>query len=187
MRKIKVIKNNSGFALGLYDWLKWIMVSIVVASVFLMCFKIVRVDGVSMNSTLENNDYVILTDIFYTPKTGDIVVANNLENYDKPIIKRVIATEGQTLKLDYENRRVIVDEVILNEPYINENITFGNPVVNYDIPEVIPEGKVFVMGDNRSHSMDSRDERIGLIDKDKILGKAQVIALPIDRFGYLYE
>lgn len=187
MRKNKVIKNSSSLAVNLYDWIKWIVVTLVVSSIFLMCFKVVRVDGVSMNSTLENNDYVVLTDLFYTPKTGDIVVAANLENYDKPIIKRVIATEGQSIKLDYENQRIIVDGVVLNEPYINENITFGSPVVNYDIPNIIPEGKVFVMGDNRSHSMDSRDERIGLIDKDKILGKAQIIALPIDRAGYLCE
>lgn len=186
--KEKVELNRSKGAGALYDWIKTILITFAIfAFIFLFVFRIVRVDGPSMNSTLENGDMVILTDIFYTPRDGDIVVVSHAAEHEKPIIKRVIATEGQTLKLDYENNRVIVNGVILDEDYINNGITFGSIYPDYEIPETIPKGKVFVMGDNRRESKDSRDHRIGLINSEDIIGKAQVLMYPFgDRFGYLY-
>ena len=186
--KEKVELNRSKGAGALYDWIKTILITFAIfAFIFLFVFRIVRVDGPSMNSTLENGDMVILTNIFYTPRDGDIVVVSHAAEHEKPIIKRVIATEGQTLKLDYENNRVIVNGVILDEDYINNGITFGSIYPDYEIPETIPKGKVFVMGDNRRESKDSRDHRIGLINSEDIIGKAQVLMYPFgDRFGYLY-
>ena len=186
--KEKVELNRSKGAGALYDWIKTILITFAIfAFIFLFVFRIVRVDGPSMNSTLENGDMVILTDIFYTPRDGDIVVVSHAAEHEKPIIKRVIATEGQTLQLDYENDRVIVNGVILDEDYINNGITFGSIYPDYEIPETIPKGKVFVMGDNRRESKDSRDHRIGLINSEDIIGKAQVLMYPFgDRFGYLY-
>ena len=186
--KEKVELNRSKGAGALYDWIKTILITFAIfAFIFLFVFRIVRVDGPSMNSTLENGDMVILTNIFYTPRDGDIVVVSHAAEHEKPIIKRVIATEGQTLQLDYENDRVIVNGVILDEDYINNGITFGSIYPDYEIPETIPKGKVFVMGDNRRESKDSRDHRIGLINSEDIIGKAQVLMYPFgDRFGYLY-
>ena len=186
--KEKIELNRSKGAGALYDWIKTILITFAIfAFIFLFVFRIVRVDGPSMNSTLENGDMVILTNIFYTPRDGDIVVVSHAAEHEKPIIKRVIATEGQTLQLDYENDRVIVNGVILDEDYINNGITFGSIYPDYEIPETIPKGKVFVMGDNRRESKDSRDHRIGLINSEDIIGKAQVLMYPFgDRFGYLY-
>ena len=121
----------------------------------------------------------------YTPNNNDIIVISHGAAYQNPIIKRVIATEGQSLKLDYENEQVIVNGIVIDEPYIKET-TFSENFSNYDIPEVIPEGKIFVMGDNRRVSLDSRNSKIGLIDVSDVIGKAQFVAFPFNHFGYLY-
>ena len=92
-----------------------------------------------MNDTLATNDKVIVTDMLYTPHNNDIVVISHGAEYEKPIINRVIATEGQTVKLDYENDRIIVDGIELDEPYIKGTTFSGNQGDNV-IPEVIPEG-----------------------------------------------
>ncbi len=184
--KIRFETNNSGAAVVILDWAKsFACVFVVLALCFIFVFRIVRVDGISMFDTLVNNDRVILTELFYTPEDGDIVVIAPTEKYGRRLIKRVIATEGETLRLDYENEKVIVDGVELDEPYIYGGLTFGRQEADYDIPEVIPEGKVFVMGDNRNDSMDSRDSRVGLIDRESIVGKATLVFFPFDRFRLL--
>ena len=179
------MKSVGGIS-GFYDWIRCILFAISIVVICLtFIFRLVDVDGTSMESTLESKDKVIVTNLFYTPKDGDIIVISHGAEYSKPIIKRVIATEGQTIKLDYENDRIIVDGVVLDEPYINDS-TFEGNYGDYDIPEVVPEGKVFVMGDNRRVSLDSRRTEIGLIDVDNVIGKAQFVAFPFSDFGYLY-
>lgn len=178
--------KSEGAISGFYDWIRCILFAISIVVICLtFIFRLVDVDGTSMESTLESKDKVIVTNLFYTPKDGDIIVISHGAEYSKPIIKRVIATEGQTIKLDYENDRIIVDGVVLDEPYINDS-TFEGNYGDYDIPEVVPEGKVFVMGDNRRVSLDSRRTEIGLIDVDNVIGKAQFVAFPFSDFGYLY-
>lgn len=178
--------KSEGAISGFYDWIRCILFAISIVVICLtFIFRLVDVDGTSMESTLESKDKVIVTNLFYTPKDGDIIVISHGAEYAKPIIKRVIATEGQTIKLDYENDRIIVDGVVLDEPYINDS-TFEGNYGDYDIPEVVPEGKVFVMGDNRRVSLDSRRTEIGLIDFDNVIGKAQFVAFPFNDFGYLY-
>ena len=108
------------------------------------------------------------------------MVISRAQHFEEPIIKRVIATEGQTLKIDFNTGDVYVDGVLLDEPYIKTPTTDNE---GGEIPEVIPEGYVFVMGDNRGNSLDSRSEQIGLIDKRNIIGKAQYIVFPFDRIG----
>lgn len=189
-KKIKdnqfVVMKTDGAISGFFDWIRCILFAI---SIVVLCltfvFRLVDVDGTSMETTLESKDKVIVSNLFYTPKDGDIIVISHGAEYAKPIIKRVIATEGQTIKLDYENDRIIVDGVVLDEPYINDS-TFEGNYGDYDIPEVIPEGKVFVMGDNRRVSLDSRRTEIGLIDVENVIGKAQFVAFPFNDFGYLY-
>lgn len=178
--------KSEGAISGFYDWIRCILFAISIVVICLtFIFRLVDVDGTSMESTLESKDKVIVTNLFYTPKDGDIIVISHGAEYSKPIIKRVIATESQTIKLDYENDRIIVDGVVLDEPYINDS-TFEGNYGDYDIPEVVPEGKVFVMGDNRRVSLDSRRTEIGLIDVDNVIGKAQFVAFPFSDFGYLY-
>lgn len=174
--------DNSGVA-GVYDILRSVFISAsILILIITFVFTMVIVDGRSMQHTLESGDKIIVTKMGYQPKDGDvIVVGKSEEGYSKPIVKRVIATEGQTLKIDFENQRVIVDGKVLDEPYISSETIEGTA----EIPEVIPEGYVFVMGDNRYISMDSRYKDIGLVNVDDIVGKAVFVLFPFDRFGFI--
>ena len=194
--KFEVV-NPDGGASGVYDWIRCVIFAIVIV-VFCLTFfvRIVEVDGTSMMDTLSNQDKVIVTDLFYTPHNDDIIVISHAQDYSKPIIKRVIATEGQTVKLDFKNEKIYVDGIELSEPYI-KGTTFSGIGSQEDIEKVItpddggnfviPEGKLFVMGDNRGVSMDSRNPKIGLIDTKNVIGKAQVVAFPFNHIGYLYD
>ena len=150
-----------------------------------LCFRMVIVDGDSMYDTLVNGDYLLLiNNIFYRdPKPGDIVVASkdSFRN-GSPIVKRVIATEGQTVDIDFATGTVYVDGIALVEDYIYSPTT--NPE-GMRFPLVVDEGCLFVMGDNRSRSMDSRDPEIGLIDKREVLGKAILLVLPGNDDGHI--
>lgn len=174
--------DNSGVA-GVYDILRSVFISAsILILIITFVFTMVIVDGCSMQHTLESGDKIIVTKMGYQPKDGDvIVVGKSEEGYSKPIVKRVIATEGQTLKIDFENQQVIVDGKVLDEPYISSETIEGTA----EIPEVIPEGYVFVMGDNRYISMDSRYKDIGLVNVDDIVGKAVFVLFPFDRFGFI--
>ena len=181
-----VVTSSNGAVSGVYDWVKCIIFAISIVVICLtFVFRLVDVEGHSMNDTLFTKDKVVVTSLFYQPKNNDIVVISHGAEYKKPIIKRVIATEGQTLKLDYENEKIIVDGIEIAEPYIKES-TFSGFYGNMTPPEVIPEGKVFVLGDNRRISLDSRTTEVGLIDVKDVIGKAQFVAFPFDHFGYLY-
>ena len=135
-----------------------------------------------MDTTLESGEKLIVTNFLYKPKSGDIVVISKGAPINKYIIKRVIAVEGQSIKLDYDNDKIYVDGKELNEPYLKCS-TFEGAHGDYEVPSVVPEGKIFVMGDNRGVSLDSRCSTIGLIDMEDIKGKAQFAIFPFDRFG----
>lgn len=178
-------KQDGGTA-GVYDWIRCVVFAIAIVVICLtFVFRLVDVDGTSMNDTLQTNDKVIVTNLLYQPNNNDIVVISHGAQYKKPIIKRVIAKEGQTIKLDKENDRIIVDGVVIDEPYI-KGTTFSGNFGNNEIPDVIPEGKLFVMGDNRQVSLDSRSKDVGLVDIKDVIGKAQIVAFPFNHFGYLY-
>lgn len=166
-----------------FDWTKSI-VAIMFIMLFILTyfFRIVNVDGDSMKNTLINDEKLIVTSFMYTPTDGDIVVISHGQHLDEPIIKRVIATEGETLKIDFDKQKVYVNDKLIDEPYISSEIVRGDSV----IPEIIPEGKIFVMGDNRAISNDSRYNQVGLIDVKDVIGKAQFRILPVDKIGYLY-
>ncbi|MBO5317859.1 MAG: signal peptidase I [Oscillospiraceae bacterium] len=146
--------------------------------VFSLCFRVVVVSGPSMNSTLIDGDWLLLTcnTLYSEPSYGDIIVASK-DVYDdgKPIIKRVIATEGQTVDVDFLEGIVYVDGTALYEPYTNTPTTLPEGV---SFPLVVDPGCVFVMGDNRNSSKDSRSPEIGLIDKREILGRAIFLMFP---------
>lgn len=185
--KVQVaIANPDGAVAGLFDWIRCILFAVAIVIICLtFLFRLVDVDGSSMYDTLQHGDKVIVTNFMYEPKDGDIVVISHGAEYSNPIIKRVIATAGETIKLDYENDRIIVNGIIIDEPYLDGS-AFGGNIGDNEVPEVIPEGKVFVMGDNRKVSMDSRSTQIGLIDIENVIGKAQFVAFPFNDFGYLY-
>ncbi len=146
--------------------------------VFMLLFRLVVVSGPSMRQTLEDGDNLILmSNVFYNnPKYGDIVVACKDDYKDgEPIIKRVIATEGQTVDIDFDAGIVFVDGKALDEPYTN---TPTNLPEGTKFPLTVEKGHLFVMGDNRNDSKDSRDPQIGLIDKREILGRAIFLILP---------
>lgn len=151
---------------------------VVVLLVFMLVFRIVVVFGPSMNKTLFQGDcLIVLSNVFYqNPKCGDIVVASK-ESFKngEPIIKRVIATEGQKVDIDFEKGIVYVDDVALVEPYTNTPTTLYEGM---DFPLIVDKGCVFLLGDNRNNSTDSRSIEIGQVDCRELLGKALFIALP---------
>ena len=131
-----------------------------------------------MMQTLQNGDRLIVLSnaVYKNPKAGDIIVASKDSFKDgEPIIKRVIATEGQKVDIDFKTGLVYVDDKVLYEPYIN---TPTNLYEGVDFPLIVDEGCLFVMGDNRNDSKDSRSVEIGLIDRREILGKAIFLVIP---------
>ncbi len=176
--------SATNFSKFCFEWLEN-LVQVMVVFVFLMTFifRVVTVDGQSMENTLFNQDRLIILRWHYVPKNGDIVVIKQGEMLDKPIVKRVIATEGQKLDIDFDAGTVTVDGVTLNESYIKERMYVRG---NAKIPSVIPQGYSFVMGDNRNHSADSRFNEIGLIPHKNIVGRASFRIFPFNRIGSLY-
>ena len=146
--------------------------------VFVFMFRVVVVSGPSMKNTLVSGDFLlVLNQTFYhNPKSGDIVVASkdSFKN-GEPIIKRVIATEGQTVDIDFAAGIVYVDGVALEEDY---TATPTNEEEGMIFPLTVEENCIFVMGDNRNSSKDSRNPDIGLIDKREVLGKAIFLLYP---------
>lgn len=166
-----------------YEWLHTLIFALVVIMLLLtFVFRLITVDGESMMDTLHDRDKVLITNLFYTPEDGDVVVISHGQILDKPIIKRVIATEGENLNIDFQKGEVSVNGVVIDEPYIKDLTTRQGDA---EIPEVVPKGMVFVMGDNRNHSTDSRFTQVGLIDKNNIVGKAQFVLFPFDRIKTL--
>ena len=166
--------------LYLHD-LVYLLAAIMLA--FILLFRIVIVDGTSMNQTLLHGDYLLLmSNTFYrNPQYGDIVVISK-DSFDDgdPIVKRVIATEGQTVDIDFYAGIVYVDGIALDEPYVN---TPTNTEGGMLFPLTVEDGCVFVMGDNRNRSRDSRYPEIGQVDEREILGKAIFLILPGDPDG----
>ena len=152
--------------------------------VFLLVFRVIIVSGSSMYNTLIDGDYLLLvSNLFYhEPENGDIIVASK-KSFDDgiPIIKRVIAVEGQTVDIDFEQGIVYVDGVALQEDYAYTKTNVDEGMV---FPITIQEDCVFAMGDNRNGSLDSRSPHIGQIDKREILGKAIFLFLPGTDVGH---
>ena len=146
--------------------------------VFVLVFRVVVVSGPSMKTTLVDGDYLIVLSsaLAGDPEPGDIIVASKADFKDgEPIIKRVIATEGQVVDIDFATGIVTVDGVVLDEPYVKDGTKLYEGV---DFPLTVDEGCLFVMGDNRNQSKDSRDPDIGLIDERQVLGHAIFLVWP---------
>ena len=180
----KEVKSDQSFDVKseTYDWIEAIVFSVaVIVLVFTFIFRIVGVEGSSMLNTLQDGNRVIISDINYTPKQFDIVVLST-KAVTKPIIKRVVAVGGQTVNIDYSTNTVYVDGKAIKEKFIKDTMVKMGDVA---LPARVPEGCVFVMGDNRNDSLDSRYQVIGMIDDRNILGKAVFRLYPFTEFGVL--
>ena len=161
----------------IYDWLQCIVMAIVICVLFFsFIVRLVDVVGNSMYPTLENGDKILVSNLFYKPKQGDIVVFRKDEYREEPLVKRIIAVEGQTVDIDFNLGIVYVDGEALDEPYIAE--TTANPE-DFIGPVKVDEGCVFVMGDNRNASTDSRTSDIGMVDERCIMGKVYFTVFPL--------
>ena len=186
-------KEKGKTRVEVYDWIQSILAALVMCVLlFVFGVRMVNVDGSSMYPTLEDGDRVLISNLFYTPKQGDIVVLRKESFMYEPIVKRVIAVEGQTIEFDFTKGIVKVDGVELDEPYINEltltSITCPDTVT-------VPDGCVFVMGDNRNASTDSRlyepiaqngpvGGELGCVDTRYIQGRVYVTLFPLKNFGW---
>ncbi|MBQ9940312.1 MAG: signal peptidase I [Clostridia bacterium] len=174
-------KPGDSLTKELYDWVETFVTALVsVVLVFTFVVRIVAVDGESMMKTLEHRDTLVITDLVEA-KQGDIVVFQQLEDYTSPLIKRVIATEGQVVDIDFDTWIVMVDGKVIEEPYVNfiKGVSMRTGITQF--PFKVPEGEVFVMGDNRNNSRDSR--HFGSVDKRSIMGKVLFRVTPINKIG----
>ena len=170
-----------------YDWIEIVAVSLSLVLLFLtFVARITTVVGDSMLPTLHNGESLLVVGIGYEPENGDIVVVQDdrsVVNY--PIVKRIIALGGQTVEFDFENWLVYVDGELLEEDYINKQDFVSMKSYGCAEKVEVPQGYVFVMGDNRNGSTDSRDSRVGFVSEDDVVGKVAFRLSPIGRFGVI--
>ena len=159
-----------------------VMMMTVFVFIFTFVARIIVVSGPSMQNTLLGGDVMLVWTLGYNePKQGDIVVLTQRSYQDDSIVKRVIATEGQTVDIDYSTNTVYVDGTALKEDYIKERMEI--PGYGEGINHVtVPEGCIFVMGDNRNQSADSRYPAIGIVDTRCIIGKGMLVFFPFSRW-----
>lgn len=187
------------YAVEAYDWFDTILFSVLsVVVIFTLFTRLSSVDGNSMLPTLHDKERLLVTDMFYKPQHNDIVVlwAENLpaesgEDYGKAIVKRVIGVGGDKISIDfgkgvvYRNGEALPQEVSDGVLYedghaIND---YTRAPIDFSGEITVPEGQIFVLGDNRNGSSDSRDDRIGLVDENYIIGKVYLRIMPFDKFG----
>ena len=172
-----VVIKKSGWDF-VYGWLDSLVFAIMlILVVFVFAFRIVGVVGDSMNPTLQSGEWLAIKAINTTINRGDIVIVTQPNDINEPLVKRVIAVGGDIIDIDFDKGEVKVNNEVLDEPYIadltHRRGDFAGPVT-------IPEGYVFVMGDNRNDSLDSRFNSVGLIDERYILGVAEFRFYPFD-------
>ena len=161
----------------IYDWLLCIVSAIIICVlIFTFAVRLVGVVGTSMVPTLHEGDYLVTSKLFYTPKQGDIVILRKQSFDERAIVKRVIAVGGQTVDIDFNEGVVYVDGQALAEDYVNAP-TFRE--LDFSGPVTLPENCVFVLGDNRNESLDSRRSTLGCVDTRYIIGRGYMVLLPL--------
>ena len=165
------------------EWMEtlvWATVAVVLVFTFLG--RTAVVSGSSMLPTYHDGDRMLISSLGYTPEYGDVVVFAEKSGDKENLIKRVIATEGQTVDINFETGEVSVDGVVLEEPYIYEQTEEEG---NIEFPATVPEGHIFVLGDNRNNSRDSRFGSIGMVDERLILGRAYWQIFPLSKLVFI--
>ncbi len=185
----ETVTKKGRFQSIFFDWGESIVVALIIIVVLFTFFvRLVGVDGSSMFPTLHDKDIMLVSNFAYTPEKGDIIVLNKIgvqeftEVIKGPIVKRIIATGGDEINIDFELGKVYVNGQELDEPYIN-NFELPLAYEGMDFPQVVPEGCVFVMGDNRNESTDSRSSMIGMVDERYIIGQVKAVIWPLNDFG----
>lgn len=172
-------EKDNGFGRGIYEWIQAMVCAVLVAVlVFTFGVRMIRVDGASMRETLLDGDLLVVVNacLCRTYKAGDIVIVSRRDfRGGAPIIKRVIAEAGQTVDIDFASGVVYVDGMALKEPYTREP-TWTEEGISF--PLTVPDGCLFLMGDNRNESEDSRSSELGPVDSRCVIGRAFFLAVP---------
>ena len=174
---------------NIFEWVEMVVLSAcLILLIFTFVLRPARVDGNSMQETLHNGEMLLISDIAYKPQRGDILVFQKINStHPAPIVKRVIATEGETVDIDFDTWTVTVTDVygeahVLEESY-RKLATDARVTSNLEYPVKVGEGQLFVMGDNRNHSLDSRSSSIGLVDENEVIGKVLFRFFPFNKVG----
>lgn len=189
----ETIQEKSSPIKDMLDYIEIFVIAIcVVIAIFSFGFRLCTVSGPSMEQTLYHGEQLLVTDFCYTPKAGDIVVFHHLgDHLQEPVVKRVIAVEGETVSIRYtkDSMQVSVTDVEGNERTLEEAYMYydlSRIPFRPDQTYVVGEGELFVMGDNRNHSTDSRSAEIGMVDTRSVLGKVVFRLTPLHRFGTIH-
>ncbi len=163
-----------------FDWASSLFFAFSICTLFVLFFMFFTVSGDSMLPTLHNNDKLLVYKFRYEPQKSDIVTIDASESLEKSIIKRVIGTPGDTVRINYDTHEVFVNGQLLNEGYINEPTrTRGDGFIPNNTTITVPDGHVIVLGDNRNHSLDSRYSEVGAVRIDTLYGRAAVRHWPL--------
>ena len=175
-------ERRRGAVAEVYEWVESCVIAVgVILLIFAFAARTATVSGPSMLPTLRDGDRLLLVQAgYHDPQYGDVVVIDRSQKGEPPIIKRVIGRAGDEIDIDFETGQVRRNGQTLDEPYLNEPTLTRRDV---KFPVTVPEGSVFVMGDNRNHSVDSRTREIGMIDLRRVMGKAVYRFLPAGRAG----
>lgn len=197
---MKEMSKSSKICEGIFSLAETMIISLFsVSLVFVFLLRTTTITGISMSETLGEGDRVVMTAWYGAPKQGDVVVIDaqhavtmdesgqlvTSNGFDKYIVKRIIATSGQKIDFDFPKGIVYVDDKVYNEPYISGLTHLDEGAFSGHYPVTVPEGYVFVMGDNRRDSQDSRSYRLGLVPEEDIKGKILMRVYPFRKFGLI--
>lgn len=183
------LPQKSSAFVDVFDTIMKALIAVFIISCFL--FRICTVIGSSMNMTLSDKEKLIITNLFYTPKENDIIVFHKTGTLNEPIVKRVICTGDKWIKIDYDTGLVYVskDDIFEENDIIDETsyvyLENGKYKQSGSYEVYVPKGCIFVMGDNRNGSLDSRSKEIGLVDEKTVLGKVIFRLAPFENFGFI--
>ena len=181
-------EDTAGWAGDLFTWLQALTFALVIIMIVFTFFaRIIGVDGHSMEPTLQDRDMLLLQCAGYEPRQGDVVVLHkSFSTTGEPIVKRVIAVGGQSVHIDYDTSTVYVDGEPVDDSYLGEPMVQPGSSTMQGTDWDIPEGSVFVVGDNRHYSSDSREESLGPVENQYVLGRALVVLFPFSHFGSIH-